>query len=503
MRKMKENACNNKNQKKNPGFLLSAVSSNSGKTVAACGLMSAFKQEGKRVCACKCGPDYIDLMFHREVLGVDSKNLDLFFSKEDILKEGYLKHTKDADITITEGVMGFYDGMSLDSVKGSSYDVAQTLGLPVILVINARGAAMTLVATVKGIVEFRPDSNIRGILLNRVSAMLYPRLKEMLENELARIGHDEIKIVGYMPEDEVFHLESRHLGLVTPQEMKDLKEKVKKAGEVLTRTVDLDELERIAETAELIGEKLDLAKEEVPDFLQKSVSVLEKKRSVRIAVARDQAFCFYYKDNMELLENMGCELVTFSPLKDEKLPEKIQGILLGGGYPELYGKQLSENQTMLESIRKALHQGTPCLAECGGFMYLHEELEDADGHCWKFVGKIKGKTFPTGRLVRFGYVTVQRNESEVEEIQGSESSSEVEKTGWLLFGEKIRAHEFHYWDSTENGSDCLAVKPDGKRQWTCMHLEENLVAGYPHLYYPSCRQFVEQFVEKCSAKDMH
>ena len=222
MRKMKENACNNKNQKKNPGFLLSAVSSNSGKTAAACGLMSAFKQEGERVCACKCGPDYIDPMFHREVLGVDSKNLDLFFSEEDILKEGYLKHTKDADITITEGVMGFYDGMSLDSVKGSSYDVAQTLGLPVILVINARGAAMTLVATVKGIVEFRPDSNIRGILLNRVSAMLYPRLKEMLENELVRIGHDEIKIVGYMPENEAFHLESRHLGLVTPKEMENL-----------------------------------------------------------------------------------------------------------------------------------------------------------------------------------------------------------------------------------------------------------------------------------------
>ena len=234
MRKMKENACNNKNQKKNPGFLLSAVSSNSGKTAAACGLMSAFKQ--KRVCACKCGPDYIDPMFHREVLGVDSKNLDLFFSEEDILKEGYLKHTKDADITITEGVMGFYDGMSLDSVKGSSYDVAQTLGLPVILVINARGAAMTLVATVKGIAEFRQDSNIRGILLNRVSAMLYPRLKAMLETELERIGHGEIKVVGYMPEDEAFHLESRHLGLVTPQEMENLQEKVRQAGEILAKT---------------------------------------------------------------------------------------------------------------------------------------------------------------------------------------------------------------------------------------------------------------------------
>ena len=240
MRKMKENACNNKNQKKNPGFLLSAVSSNSGKTAAACGLMSAFKQEGKRVYACKCGPDYIDPMFHREVLGVDSKNLDLFFSEEDILKEGYLKHTKDADITITEGVMGFYDGMSLDSVKGSSYDVAQTLGLPVILVINARGAAMTLVATVKGIVEFRPDSNIRGILLNRVSAMLYPRLKEMLENELARIGHDEIKIVGYIPENEAFHLESRHLGLMTAGEVEQLDEKIRLLGETAAETADIN-----------------------------------------------------------------------------------------------------------------------------------------------------------------------------------------------------------------------------------------------------------------------
>ena len=225
---------------------MSAVSSNSGKTAAACGLMSAFKQTGKRVSACKCGPDYIDPMFHREVLGVDSKNLDLFFSEEEVLKEEYLRHTKDADITITEGVMGFYDGMSLDSVKGSSYDVAQTLGLPVILVINARGAAMTLAAVVKGIAEFRPDSNIRGILLNRVSVMLYPRLKAMLETELVQIGHDEIKIVGYIPENEAFHLESRHLGLVTPQEMENLQEKVRQAGEILAKTVDLELLEKIA-----------------------------------------------------------------------------------------------------------------------------------------------------------------------------------------------------------------------------------------------------------------
>lgn len=488
MRKMKENACNNKNQKKNPGFLLSAVSSNSGKTAAACGLMSAFKQERKRVCACKCGPDYIDPMFHREVLGVDSKNLDLFFSEEDILKEGYLKHTKDADITITEGVMGFYDGMSLDSVKGSSYDVAQTLGLPVILVINARGAAMTLVATVKGIVEFRPDSNIRGILLNRVSAMLYPRLKEMLENELARIGHDEIKIVGYIPEDEVFHLESRHLGLVTPQEMENLQEKVRQAGEILAKTVDLELLEKIAGEAAVW-------KTEVIEESEKVGNLKSKNDPVRIAVARDEAFCFYYKDNLELLESLGCEVIEFSPLHDKKLPENVKGILLGGGYPELYGKELAENQSMLESIRRALDDKIPCLAECGGFMYLHEEMEDADGNVWKLVGRIHGKTFPTGKLVRFGYVNLQRNleENQISELKERMSIAD----SWILPGENIRAHEFHYWDSTDSGSDCLAVKPDGKRKWECMHMGENLVAGYPHLYYPSCKEFAERFVEKC------
>ena len=486
---MKKNDCSRKEQKKNPGFLLSAISSNSGKTAAACGLMSAFKQKGKRVCACKCGPDYIDPMFHREVLGIDSKNLDLFFSDEEKLRVGYLRHTLGAEFTITEGVMGFYDGMSLDSVKGSSYDVSRTLGLPVILVINARGAAMTLAATVKGIAEFRPDSNIRGILLNRVSAMLYPRLKAMLETELVQIGHSEIKVVGYMPEDEVFHLESRHLGLVTPQEMENLQEKVKRAGEILAKTVDLELLEEIAGEAAVW-------KADVSEESEKTGSLKSQNAPVRIAVAHDEAFCFYYKDNLELLESLGCELIEFSPLHDEKLPDNISGLILGGGYPELYGKQLSENQSMLASIRKALMQEKiPCLAECGGFMYLHEEMEDADGNVWKLVGRIKGRTFPTGKLVRFGYVDLQRNLDENPISEFKEQMSLADR--WILPGENILAHEFHYWDSTDSGSDCLAVKPDGKRSWECMHLEENLVAGYPHLYYPSCENFAERFVEKC------
>ena len=347
---------------------------------------------------------------------------------------------------------------------------------------------MTLAAVVKGIAEFRPDSNIRGILLNRVSVMLYPRLKAMLETELVQIGHDEIKIVGYMPENEVFHLESRHLGLVTPQEMENLQEKVRRAGEILAKTVDLELLEKIAGEAAVW-------KTEVSEESEKIGSLKSLNYPVRIAVARDEAFCFYYKDNLELLESLGCEVIEFSPLHDKKLPENVKGILLGGGYPELYGKELAENQSMLESIRRALDDKIPCLAECGGFMYLHEEMEDADGNVWKLVGRIHGKTFPTGKLVRFGYVNLQRNLDEDQVSEFKEWMSIADS--WILPGENIRTHEFHYWDSTDSGSDCLAVKPDGKRKWECMHLEENLVAGYPHLYYPSCKEFAERFVEKC------
>ena len=456
MRKMKENACNNKNQKKNPGFLLSAVSSNSGKTAAACGLMSAFKQEGKRVYACKCGPDYIDPMFHREVLGVDSKNLDLFFSEEDILKEGYLKHTKDADITITEGVMGFYDGMSLDSVKGSSYDVAQTLGLPVILVINARGAAMTLVATVKGIVEFRPDSNICGILLNRVSAMLYPRLKEMLENELARIGHDEIKIVGYMPENEAFHLESRHLGLVTADEVEQLSARIDKMAELVEKSVDVDRLLGIAATA--------------PDIREEPYR-LEPIAGARpiVAVARDEAFSFYYEENLRALEDLGCELAFFSPLCDSELPRGTSALYLGGGYPELHARQLSENAPMREAVRRAVESGMPTVAECGGFLYLQREIADSEGRRWPVAGALEGASENGGRLSHFGYVELT---SQRDGLYGPR-------------GTRIRAHEFHYWQSTCPGGDFWAQKPRRDKGWPCMTTTPSLVAGFPHVYYPA------------------
>lgn len=467
-----------------PGILIAAPSSGSGKTAAACALMAAFTKRGLTVRACKCGPDYIDPMFHREVLGVDSRNLDLFFSSRDELREGYEAHISDADLAVTEGVMGYYDGMSMDSDAASSYDVSRTLGLPVLLVLPCRGASLSLAAVIKGMAEYRPDSRIRGILLNRVSGMLYPRLKEMLERELKAMGH-EIPVVGYVPEDEAFTFESRHLGLVTPQEMEGLKGQLSRAGEILSRTVDLELVLRIAEKGagpDMAGRAASGGKEQ-----EKAGAEIFPGREVRIGVARDRAFCFYYKENMELLQNMGCRLIPFSPLSDPALPEGLDGLILGGGYPELYARQLSENRGMRDRIREAVRSGMPCLAECGGFMYLHDEMEDREGNTYPMAGVIPGRAFAAGKLVRFGYINVTAADRQQEQ-SGS----------YLLPGETIRGHEFHYWDSTDSGHACRAVKPDGRRSWDCIHMEGKLFAGYPHLYLPSLPAFAERFVKRCA-----
>ena len=204
-------------------------------------------------------------------------------------------------------------------------------------------------------------------------------------------------------------------------------------------------------------------------------------RKVRIGVARDLAFCFYYKDNIELLKELGCEIIPFSPLEDTMLPEHLDGLLFGGGYPELCAKHLAENRAMRKDVRKQIENGIPCIAECGGFLYLTEELEGEDGKHYPMVGALPGKGIKKGRLTRFGYIELTA------EMNGV----------YMKKGEKIRAHEFHYWDSTENGEDTLAVKPDGVRKWQAVHMKGNLFAGFPHLYFYSNPKVPERFVEAC------
>lgn len=456
-----------------PRLMIAAPGSGSGKTAITCALMAAFLQEGLQVAACKCGPDYIDPMFHREVLGIPSENLDLFFCEKEVLKQLFIRHGEKKELVITEGVMGYYDGLALDSDAASSYAVADTLHLPVLFLVPCKGRALSIIPLLLGMLTFRKESHISGILLNRCSAMLYPRMKEMIERELQRYGY-EIPVVGYIPEDTLFHLESRHLGLVLPNEIEAIKQQLFAAGTLLRTTVDLTKILSIAG-----GKKQ--GKQE--NFLVecKQESKWQEQERVRIAVASDAAFCFYYEDNFRFLREIGCELTPFSPLNDTKLPEQIDGLLLGGGYPELYAKDLSRNESMRKSIREAIKEGLPCIAECGGFLYLHDQLEGKDGINYEMTGVIHGNGFSAGRLGRFGYLHLKAQKESV----------------FMKKGEEVRGHEFHYWDSTDNGKDCLAVKPDGKRSWECVHMEGNLFAGFPHIHFYSNLSFAERFVEIC------
>ena len=459
------------NKRKVPRILLGAAASGSGKTLLTCGLLQALKNRNLQVASFKCGPDYIDPMFHSRVIGTKSRNLDSFFAKEDTLRYLLEKNARECEISVIEGVMGYYDGLAGISPKASAYDVARITKTPAVLIVNAKGMSLSAAAFVKGFVEYREDSQIRGVILNQISPMMYPRLKQIIEETLP------VKVYGYVPVVKDCVLESRHLGLVMPEEIADLHDKLMKLAEILERSVDIEGLLELAEGAE-----------ELP--VQEPLNGYHTKRTVRIALAKDEAFCFFYQDNLELLEEMGAQLIPFSPIHDEKLPENIDGMLFHGGYPELYAGQLSENDAMRTAIRKAVADGLPTVAECGGFLYLHTTLTDREGHSYPMAGVLPGKCFDTGHLVRFGYIELEENSGH-----------------FMPRGSRIRAHEFHYYDSEDNGADCIATKPSTGRNYPCIHVGESHWYGFPHLYYPSCPEFAERFVENAkkfskSGKDM-
>lgn len=445
-------------------ILLAAGASGSGKTLITCGLLQALVNRGLKTASFKCGPDYIDPMFHSRVIGAKSRNLDTFFTDSETTKYLFCENAVDCDISVMEGVMGFYDGVAGTTTKASAYDLASVTDTPVILIVNSRGMSVSLAAYVKGFMEYRKDSHIQGVIFNQMSPMLYPRMKELLEKEL------NIKVLGYVPKMDDCVIESRHLGLVLPDEIPELKENLHRLAEVLEKTLDIDAILQLAESARELS-----AKEPRIDFCL--------KHPLRIGVADDEAFCFFYEDNFRLLRKMGAELVHFSPIRDKKLPVGLDGLLLYGGYPELNGKELEKNTSMREEIQKALSGGMPCMAECGGFMYLHEQMEDMGGVFRKTCGVIPGKCFRTPRLTRFGYITLTAGKP----VFGR-SAEEI--------GE-IPAHEFHYFDSENCGSDFHAAKPMSKRGWDCMHSSSNLLAGYPHIYYYGNPQIPRAFLMKC------
>ncbi|MBR6230918.1 MAG: cobyrinate a,c-diamide synthase, partial [Lachnospiraceae bacterium] len=401
-----------------PRIMIAAPKSGSGKTLVTCALLGALKKAGKDPIAFKCGPDYIDPMFHRTVQKIPAENLDTFFLGDAGTRELFADIASAHDIAVIEGVMGLYDGMGTESDKGSAYDVARVTDTPVILVVDVHGMARSMLALIKGFLDYDTARLIKGVILNRITKGFYESIKNVLAAEL------EVPVIGYFPERKDIHLESRHLGLQLPDEIADLNHQLEEAAVQFTETAGLEKLLEIAGNAPEIDLKKPTDK----------VSADSDNEAPVLAVARDEAFCFYYEANFRLLRSLGVRIREFSPLHDKELPADADGILLGGGYPELYARELSENTSMRESIKAAIKNGVPSLAECGGFMYLHEYMSDPEGNVYPMVGVIKGSTEYKGRLVRFGYVNICEKQPV-----------------FIKEGSIIRAHEFHYYDSDNNG----------------------------------------------------
>jgi cobyrinic acid a,c-diamide synthase len=449
-------------------ILFAAPKSGSGKTMITCAVLTLLKKRGLKVKAFKCGPDYIDPMFHRNVLGIPSGNLDTFFTDENTTRYIFNRGCKGYDIAVIEGVMGYYDGLGGDSTKGSTYEIAATIGAGVILIVDAKGASLSLAAMIRGIAEYRSDSNIVGVILNRVSAGYYERLKTVIEDECG------LKVFGYVPELKELSVPSRHLGLVQPDELKSLRAWSDELSEHMENSLDIDAILEAAKNTENLP---DAQNSDIMHNIPKLPKLSEK---IKIAVARDMAFSFYYEENLELLQDMGAEIATFSPLKGECIPEGSSGLILGGGYPENYIKKLEKSDTTAE-IAEKIRGGMPCLAECGGFLYLQKSMEDKNGEKGDMAGVFEGEGFYAGGLTRFGYVEF-----------------EIRKSGLLGdAGETIKGHEFHHFDCTENGSDFTAHKYK-KDDYPCMIHTDLIAAGFPHLYYYSNPGALYSFLEKAA-----
>ena len=408
-----------------PRILLAAGASGSGKTLITCGLLQALVNRNLTVASFKCGPDYIDPMFHSRVIGAKSANLDTFFTSPEVTRYLLSENAANCEIAVMEGVMGYYDGVAGTTTQASAYDLASVTDTPVILIVNSKGMSVSLAAYIKGFAEYRKDSHIKGVILNQMSPMLYPRMKELLEKETG------LSVLGYVPKVEDCVIESRHLGLVLPDEIPQLRERLQKLAKILEDTLEIDEILKLAADAS---------------------------------------------------EVQAAELVTFSPMRDVHLPENLKGLILGGGYPELNAKELEANVSMREDVRRALNDGMPCLAECGGFMYLHDEMEAMDGNSYHMAGGISGRAYRTQRLNRFGYVTLTQKK----EVLGMNDMG------------GIPAHEFHYFDSENCGDDFDAKKPASHRKWNCIHGTDTMMAGFPHLYFYGNPKVPEAFLRKCS-----
>lgn len=426
-------------------LVIAGTGSSAGKTTIMLGLLAVFAEDSPS--AFKVGPDFIDPLFHRQVLGVPSTNLDGFFLDEAGLRQTFARHA--GHLNLIEGVMGYYDGQALTGVAASTYDIARILQAPVILVVDLAGMGHSVCALINGFVNYRTDSGIKGVILNNCSAALYERLAPVIS------AHCPVQPVGYLPRLPELNISSRELGL-TPQSADSMRRRIARLAEELNNSLDLATIRRWLDQAPAIAPA-----KQPPAVAQ----------TVAIGLAQDDAFCFYYPDNLALLRDMGAELIEFSPLEDKTLPE-VSAIYLGGGYQTDYAARLAANQAMRRAIRQA---DCPIWAEGGGYFYLCQSLQDSAGQAHEMVGLLPGHVKKTDRLGRFGYQTI------------------IPPAGSILGKDPIKGHEFHYWDHDTPGTGYRVEK--GGRSWQDGYVNPRLLAGYHYLYLPSQPQAARHFVQ--------
>ncbi len=441
-------------QQQKYAFVIAGTSSGCGKTTMTLGLMRALMARQMRIQPFKIGPDYLDSSWHTAVTGVASRNLDAFMLPASILNGLFNQCVADKDIAVIEGVMGLYDGFGTASDYCSSAAMAKQLGCPVILLVDGKGVSTSIAATVMGFKTFDPSVNIAGVLINRVNSdSHYQLLKQAIEQ------HCQIPVLGRLPVMPNIELSSRHLGLHSAYEQKQNYEPCWQAlAEQIESTVELDTLLALTRLSQLP--------------LGNAEGLIEAGlgQGLTLALAEDQAFNFYYPDNLALLEKSGVVIKRFSPLADKQLPE-CQMVYIGGGYPEIYAQQLATNTAMHRSLQQAHQKGIPIYAECGGLMYLGETLTDADGITHPMVGLIAGNSHMGKRLTRFGYSEATANSDTIL----------AEK------GETLRGHEFHYSDFTSELSPVfdMTKRRDGvvEKNWQGGYQSCNTLASYLHVHF--------------------
>ena len=441
-----------------PGLLVAGTHSGCGKTTVVAGLLRTLRNQGIETAPFKCGPDFLDPQLHHVAAGRNSWNLDTWFMGDQALRETYVRGSCGAEIAIIEGVMGLFDGADHITFAGSSADIATRLGVPVILVVDAFGVGGSVAAMVLGHTRLWPNLNLAGVIFNRVSNEGHYRiLKEAVE------AHTNVVPLGYTSSSAAWSLPERYLGIHRPSEIPDLECSLDTLAAELSRTIDIKSLRTLAAPVS------DVRIEEAAP-----------SGELLVGLAWDEAFSFAYTDTLDRMERLGVRWVPFSPLRD-RLPEGIEGLYIPGGYPELHAEELSRNAEFRVQLKRALGEGMPCYAECGGLMVLSEALVTLDGRTYEMAGAIQGRTRMTEKLQRFGYKEL-------------ESSSDT-----LLSpaGSRARGHEFHcsIWEDAPVQNAYVTHSPGNDSQAEG-YAKGNILATYCHLHFASAPAWAERWAAR-------